>query len=48
MKNWKETAREVLDVTLAIGTIAVVAAVAAWINPMLIASDGFVESLSGF
>jgi hypothetical protein len=48
MNNWKETAKDVLDVTLAIGVIVGVVAVAAWIDPMLIASDDFVEFLTGF
>ena len=48
MNNWKETAKDVRDLALAIGVIVGVVAVASWINPLLIASDEFVELLTGF
>lgn len=48
MSNWKENAKEAAVVILGIAAVAGVYLILGSIDPMLIASDGFVEFLDGF
>ena len=48
MKKWKDNAKETMNVVLGFAAVAAVYVILASINPMLIASDGFVEFYDGF